>query len=357
MTTNNKGTKVIDPENKNPDPKPPSPAIGELQSSAVGSMDLANLRRMYGDSYGTSGYGLINLAPQPGRSNSLTLETWFNNTKLPDVNHEDLISEGIKLLKMQFADFNSITHLFGYQSAEMSIHLGKILIKLKSVARKTGEAWGAWATEHLPFIKARTREKFMNLAKRRDCHKYSVLGAERLDVLCTATKDFQDEDDPIGAFMAKHNVTFDPTREFILEEFKEQIDIAIDCEKVETKGFVIPRDKVAALHKLGRDIDQTFIKSLMIAQQSGGSPETVVDRLILNGGKDSQVSTPEQRLADFNTSASRMLKTLDYIIDNQDHVDLIDRETYRMLMEKLSVIQALRNMNSEKPEQAVESVN
>jgi hypothetical protein len=331
---------------------PPPPAIGESQPSALGSMDMATLRRVYGNSYGTSGYGVINSVPQPGRSNSLVLEAWFNNTKLPDLNPQDVITEGIELLKKQYADFNSITHVFGYQSAEMAIHLGKILIKLKSVARKTGETWDSWAAKQLPFIKPRTREKFMNLAKRRDCHKYTVLGSERLDILCSATKDFQDEADPIGAFLAKHSIVFDPTAEFVLEEFTEQIDTAIDCEKVEAKGFTIPRDKISTLHKLGRKVDQALIKGLVIAQQSGGSPEAVVDRLILNGGKELQDSTPEQRLADFNTAASRMLKTLDYILENQDHVDLIDRETYQMLMGKLAEIQALRDMHSVELEQA-----
>ena len=88
---------------------------------------------------------------------------------------------------------------------------------------------------------------------------------------------------------------FDPTKEFVLEEFTEQVDTAIDCEKVESKGFTIPRDKISTLHKLGRAVDQSLIKSLTIARQSGGSPEAVVDRLILNGGKELQVSTPEQR--------------------------------------------------------------
>jgi hypothetical protein len=281
----------------------------------------------------------------------LILEAWFNKTKLPDLNPQDVIAEGIELLKVQYADFNSITHIFGYRSAEMAIHLGKILNKLKSVARKTGEGWGEWAVKQLPFIKSRTREKFMNLAKRRDCHKYVVLGTERLDILCSATKEFQDEADPIGTFMVKHNVTFDPTTEFVLEEFAKQIDIAIDCERVESKGFTIPRDKIATLRQLGREVDQALIKSLTVAQQSGGNPEAVVDRLILNGGKELQDSTPEQRLADFNTSASRMLKTLDYIIKNQDHVDLIDSETYQLLMEKLAEIQALRNMNPKEPEE------
>ncbi len=332
------------------------PAIGEPQSPTVGSMDLATLRRVYGDSYGTSGYGVIQSVPQPGRSNALALETWFNNTKLPDLNPQDVIMEGIELFKMQYADFNSITHVFGYQSAEMAIHLGKILIKLKSVARKTGEAWDSWAATNLPFIKTRTREKFMNLAKRYDCHRYSVLGSERLDILCSAKKDFQGDVNPIGAFLAKHNIVFDPTKEFVVEEFTKQIDIALGCERVESKGFNVPRDKVAALHKLGREVDQALIKSLTIARQSGGSPEAVFDRLILNGGKELQDSTPEQRLADFNTAASRMLKTLDYIIENQDHVDLIDRETYQLLMEKLAEIQALRDMHSVELEQAATAV-
>lgn len=333
----------------NPSPPPKPAAIGDSQSLAIGSEALANLRRMYGESYGTSGRGVMNSVPQPEGSTSLALATWFNKTKLPEVKLQDIIGEGIELLKGQYADFNSISHIFGCRGAEMAIQLGKLLNRLKSVARKTGEGWGEWATKNLPFIKARTREKFMNLAKRRDCHKYAFLGTERLDILCTATKDSPDEDDPIGAFMARHNVPFDPEGEFVLEEFTEHIDIALGCERIESKGFSIPRSKVAALHKLGREVDQALIKSMTIARDSGGSPEAVVDRLILNGGKELQGSTPEQRFSDFNTSASRMLKTLEYIIENQDHVDLIDRKTYQMLMEKLAAIQELRNMNPEEP--------
>jgi len=335
-------------------PAHPPPGIGEIQAPAVGSMDLANLRRVYGDNYGTSGYGIIKAAPQPGKANFLVLDAWSNKTKLPDLNPQEVLTEGIEIVKVQYADYNSITHIFGYQNAEMSIHLGKILIKLKSVARKTGERWGEWAAKNLPFMKARTMEKFMNLARRRDCHKYAILGTERLDVLCSATKDVQDEADPIGAFMERHKVVFDPTKEFVVEEFTKQIDVALGCERVEMKGFNIPREKISTLHKLGREIDQTLIKSLTIARQSGGDPEAIVDRLIINGGKDDQLSTPQKRLADFNTSASRMLSTLDFILANQDHVDLIDRETYQMLMEKLAEIQTIRNMNSAKIEEAAE---
>ena len=244
MNTENQEVKSNDIKKNNPYPASFRPGIGEPQPSALGSMDMATLRRVYGNSYGTSGYGVINSVPQPGGSNSLVLETWFNNTKLPDLKPQDVITEGIELVKKQYADFNSITHVFDIK-AEMSIHLGKILNSLKSVARKTGETWDSWAAKQLPFIKPRTREKFMNLAKRRDCHKYTVLGSERLIFYALQQRDFQDGLIQ-SELLAKHNIVLTRRKSLFWRSSRSKSMLAIDCERV-VKGFTIPRDKISTL--------------------------------------------------------------------------------------------------------------
>ena len=56
----------------------PLPAIGEPQSPAMGSMDLENLPAHIWGQLWHIGIGVINTVPQPGRLNTLALETWFN---------------------------------------------------------------------------------------------------------------------------------------------------------------------------------------------------------------------------------------------------------------------------------------
>jgi hypothetical protein len=84
----------------------------------------------------------------------------------------------------------------------------------------------------------------------------------------------------------------------------------------------------------------------LIIQQCGGNLETHIDRLIMNGGKESFEVDPEKRLQDINTLASRLVKSLDYAFAEQDLIDLVDKNIYQLLVKKLNELNELRNMKA-----------
>ena len=88
---------------------------------------------------------------------------------------------------------------------------------------------------NLPFLGKRNRQKFMRLAKRSDCHDYTHLGVDRLDVLCSLTEDSAEEE-PIKALFGKYDIPFDETSEVNMTEFRNQIDAAISNERLVKKG-------------------------------------------------------------------------------------------------------------------------
>ena len=66
----------------------------------------------------------------------------------------------------------------------------------------------------------------------------------------------------------------------------------------------------------------------------------------LTGGKDDTDESNEKRLQDFNNLTNRLIKTLDFIMGDQDQLVKIDRESFRLLLEKLVSIQDLGILNN-----------
>ena len=294
----------------------------------IDAMNLAQLRLMHGNDFGTSGYGIINV-PEVTKSNSLVLLTWQNNCQNEGMNPNELLTEGIGLLKECYADFNSFKHLFGRYDAEWAIHLGNNLLQMKALAKKVLSV------------------NFMNLARRTDCHKYSFLGVDRLNILCSATVDFKDDtDDLIGAFMTKHNIVFDPTKEFDLDEFKVQIDTALNMERLLKNGVDLDIEKVKKLTQSGKKFEKSFISKMKDIKESGGDINVFADNVAISGGQDAIEDEGEKRLQDFSTLSNRLIATIDYIVkENSDEIEKIDAETFLRLQKKLEILQKLGNFN------------
>lgn len=322
--------------------------LNQPASPAIDAMNLAQLRLMHGNNFGTSGYGIINV-PEVTKSNSLVILTWQNNCQKEDMNPKELLSEGIDLIKECYADFNSFKHLFGRYDAEWAIHLGKNLIQMKSLAKKAGFMWEAWAAENLKFIGKRNRSNFMNLARRKDCHPYSFLGVDRLSILCSATADFKDDnDDLIGAFMAKHKIVFDPTKEFDLDEFKVQIDTALNMEKLQKHGVDLDAEKVKILTESGKKFEKSFILRFKDIKESGGDINAYAEKVAVSSGDDSLEDEGKTRLQDFSTLSNRLIATIDYIVkENSDEIEKIDSDTFLRLHRKLEVLRKLGNFNEQ----------
>jgi hypothetical protein len=129
----------------------------------------------------------------------------LNRSEDLDQDAKTVLLEGIQSLKENFADFDLFKYLVSRYNAEWSIHLGKYMNRVKELARKAGLLWEVWAGENLPFIGKHNRSKFMNLARRTGCHKFSFLGVDRLDILCSATAESKDLD-PIKSFIERHSI-------------------------------------------------------------------------------------------------------------------------------------------------------
>ena len=83
-----------------------------------------------------------------------------------------------------------------------------------------------------------------------------------------------------------------------------------------------------------------MITDLQKNQASGGNPKLYLENLLENEGKVPGPDDQEKRLIDFNTLSTRLVKTLDYIDQDESQLDKIDTGMLQRLFDKL---QALKN--------------
>jgi hypothetical protein len=270
--------------------------------------------------------------------------TWMGRIKKPKKGQkmptDQLISEGIKLIRGISQDANRLINAASKNFADRAISIGLICLKLKELIRGSDKPWGAWTEENLPFIAIRNREKYMRLGSRPDCWPFSYLGVDRLELLCSVTKDLAGGN-RIGDLFMKYGIPFDENSELNMAEFKALIDAAINNERLVRNGVEIKFKNVTNIINLGIDFDKSLIRRFKDAKDSGGNPDTLAEKIILIGGKEDMDITPEKRLQDFNILTNRLIKTLDFIMGDQDQLIKIDRDTFRLLYEKLVSIHEL----------------
>lgn len=328
--------------------------------AAEGEFDFSNadqLTTMYGENFGTSGYKVMKAKMPSPVKNSLEMIGWINrvadNATKPEI--ASLIDEGVKHLQSNVADFNSFKHLVGYADAEWAINIGKFLNKLKPLVKKAGHFWEVWSEQNLPFIGERNRAKFMKLARREDCHRFSIFGVDRLDVLCSATEKSKDKD-RIGSFLERHGIKFDPTVEYNLDEFKVEVDTALNRER-------LIKNEIAADDTLVRDLtlaklnfDKSLIQRLKYVKDSGGDVNVCLKTLSLNRGHDPAEAAEEKKLKDFNSLSSRLIRTIDALIKSDDDEDIerVDPETLKKLHKKLERLMKLTPADTGEVEEAEE---
>jgi hypothetical protein len=276
--------------------------------------------------------------------------TWLGQIKKPKKGQklptEQLVQGGIELIKSISADANRLMNEANKNFADRAIAIGQIFLKLKELIRGNEKPWGAWAEENLPFIAKRNREKYMMIAGRPDCWPFSFLGVDRLELLCSVTRAMEGND-RIGDLLQKYEIPFDDGLEMNMAEFKAVVDAAINNERLIKSGLTINFNLVTNIINLGVDFDKSLIRRLKEISDCGGDPEALLQKISLTGGREDMDVTPERRLQDFNHLTNRLIKTLDFIMDDQDQLVKIDRETFRLLLEKLVSIQDMGFLNAE----------
>jgi hypothetical protein len=267
---------------------------------------------------------------------------WLKKLARGNVKIDDEIKVGIELAKDVAADYNRFLNLSSMTLAGRAILLGKVLWPLKNLIRGTGTLWGVWAEENLPFIGKRNREKFMMLAKRTDCHRFAFLGVDRLELLCVATKDSK-ERDPIGKLLDEYHITFDEKSEINLAEFKLLVDSALNMERLNRFDIKPNMELIKNLTQVGTQFDKSFLGKLKDIKECGGNPETYLNKLSLNRGEEVAESEGDKRLQDFNTLSNRLIKTIDYLIKDEDQLAKVEKKTLDLLFKKLSTLREASN--------------
>lgn len=268
---------------------------------------------------------------------------WLKKTKEETRDLDEKIRSGVELARTEAANFNKLVHVTGKSLAERAFQIGAILIRLKALSRGSGLLWGIWAEKNLTFINKRNREKFMLLAKRKDCHRYAFLGVDRLEHLCSVTKEIKG-DDAIGPFLAKYEISFDEDAEVSLNEFKLSIDSALNAERLLQSGITADLALVKNLTQRDIEFDRSFLRKLKDIQDCGGNPQTYLSNLSINRGEESVESEGAKRLQDFNTLSNRLIKTIDFLMEDEDNIVMVDKTTLDVLFEKLLKLRSSTSM-------------
>jgi len=277
-----------------------------------------------------------------------SINTWMGKIKKPEkgksANYDEVIKQGVELVKEISGEANKLINVANKNFADRAIQIGLICHKLKQLIRGNKQLWAVWAEENLPFIAKRNREKYMMLASRPDCWPFSFLGVDRLEMLCSVTKEMNG-DNPIGDLLKNYSIPFDEGMEINMSKFKALIDAAINQERLTKSGLTINFNLVTNIINLGVDFDKSMIKRLKDIQDCGGNPENLLQRLALTGGKEEVDSSPEKRLKDFNHLSNQLIKTLDFMMSDQNQLAKIDKDSFSLLMAKLLSIQELGILN------------
>ena len=327
-------------------------SVNQSSESSINVIDTAQAREQILGYAGMDSTAVIDIAfidSPPVNKETKALDVWIGESTNPQVNRSKVIKKGIDFAKKIATEINKLINLTAKDVAKRAILLGMILLQLKELIKGSDAPWTVWAETNLPFIGERNREKYMMIGKRSaECLPLAFLGIDRLEMLCSSTKDLEG-DDRIGNLLAKYNISFDDESEINMAEFKVLIDAALNNEKLLKKELTVDFALVKDLTLTGVQFDKSFLTELKHIQESGGSAEARIKTLSLNRGKDPGDSDGEKRLQDFNSLSNRLIKTIDYLVKDSDMLSKVDRETFLKLLEKLTELQKAANLTEEQP--------
>jgi hypothetical protein len=247
------------------------------------------------------------------------------------------LAQGKEVLDKSVRAFNKENDVSIEQRADAAIQLGNIGLGLKRLAktRNTG-GFGKWVAENLSFISQRSLERYMNLARRNDCHAYTFVGIEVLENLCAVTEDLTGED-RIGNFLEKYKISRD--QEQPVEEFKLAIDTALNCEVLESYDIeVTDFTAIGVLTSDGWKFDEALLKTLK--KQAGAKPE---EQLVVLANDDKKrkefIKEVKKSQRDFANRSSKFMQYLESILKKEEELEKIDPKNLADLADKIKKIQ------------------
>ena len=226
--------------------------------------------------------------------------------------------------------------------ADIAILGGKSFLKMKVHCKAAGLYFGAYAAEHLSFISERTRQKWMQIARREDLHRYKVLGVEKMALLASETeKDVKTSSDPVGDLFCKYGLTFDSLSDVDIDVFQQEVDVALCAAKCEKEGIPVSKEELRELIEEGKKLDVRLLKELKLVRDSGGDVGVHLSNVILGGPEDEDEDSITQRVLGFNKAAEKVKGSIQFILDHPEHVGHVTLDQIELLQDRLDQLRAL----------------
>ncbi len=232
------------------------------------------------------------------------------------------------------------------EDAEFFIGLKKL------VTTKYGPIWEAWYKINFQGSEFRSVQDYMSLAYLPGIKRYSVFGKERL---LGVKRQMSDADkaaaDPVGAFIKRNGIDFNPQIQTDAKALNVETDIAINHQRCITAGLDIPKDSIEALVRLGKDVEPKDIKELQIRKDAGQDIVEEFKKMVASGGKLPPLQTPKRKAEGFNKSTMQFIKKVESAISDHEYLGEFKTDLITRLKEKVQQLeQMLQAITEESPE-------
>jgi len=220
------------------------------------------------------------------------------------------------------------------------IRMGKLLIRLKYlVKKKRKQSWVQWFKENYDQRHFRSVQDYMGIAEIPNVIRYAVFGKERLLEIIRQLGD-KSGADPIGDFLSKNGIDFNPETELDPVELRIKTDVAIGMRKLAKERLgEVSISKVEALVRAGMEIETKHIMDLKAIKKIRGDLNARMDQIIGSGGKVQSVVTPEGKAKNFRKTVDKFISlSVDALLDG-DYLREVDLVLWRQLKAKIEELE------------------
>jgi hypothetical protein len=223
------------------------------------------------------------------------------------------------------------------------IRQGMVFNILKRMVKAAnGPQWIEWFKANFDPREFRSVQDYMRLAKIPGIIRYAVFGKERLLQIIRQLSDADMQTvDPVGAFITRKGVNFNPAQELDAQELRIETDIAISHEKLTNGGFDIPKTRVEALVRNGKEVESSHVRELEVARNNGDDVVERFEQIIAADGRPAPLMTPGRKAEGFKRTTDRFLKAIDNALEDAAYRGQVNAEIIASLKEKLLQLERL----------------
>lgn len=267
--------------------------------------------------------------------------TEIGSLAVKDIKDPDALLDELKALSIIY-----VAHINEAENTSMGIidkyrfRWGAILHQQKRIVTKVlKKKWLEWFRDNYDFSLLRSAQNYMKIASVPKAVNYAFLGSERiLEIIRRIGK--PTGDDPIGDYLAKTGIDFDPKIKTDYAELKLNTDIAIARDKLDSAGLkVIPTDIIAAVITSGIELKRRHIEDLILIQGLEKSTKRdllkYMKEVMATGGKVPPILTPERKAEQFKKAIDRFIDKTADALDDTAYLESIDRELLSQLKAKI----------------------